>query len=78
VAIFKLVPGTVGSGWIGVYVAVDSFYSFKGVPNEICLTAESINAAEVAGYIDELIEELEALKVTAQRKFVGWKDHRPS
>jgi hypothetical protein len=75
---FKLVPGKVGSGWVGVYVAVDSWFRFEGVPGEMCLTAESVNAQEVASYIDELINELQELKVTAERKFQGWKDHRPS
>ncbi|NIJ07528.1 hypothetical protein FHS31_001124 [Sphingomonas vulcanisoli] len=71
---FKLVPGQVGSGWIGVYVAVDTYYNFEGTGTNICLTAESVNATEVASYIDELIDELQDLKKVAERKFAGWKD----
>jgi len=73
---FKLTPGKVGSGWLGMYVAVDTYFQFEGTGENICLTAEAENAEEVAGYIDELIEQLQELKLVAARKFDGWKDHR--
>ena len=73
---FKLIPGEVGTGWVGMYVAVDTYFKFDGTGEDICLTAEAVNAEEVASYIDELIEELQALKGTAKRKFAGWQGHR--
>ncbi len=73
---FKVTPGRVGTGWLGMYVAVDTYYKFDGTGENICLTAEAQNAEEVASYIDELIEQLQELKLTASRKFEGWKGHR--
>ena len=75
---FKLIPQSLGSGWISLHVAVDEHYAWDETKSEICLTQDAGSAAEVSAEIDDLIKELESLKGLAARKFSGWKGHRAS
>lgn len=69
---FELFPAKHGTGWIGIHVKVKEWLRPPGFANcngMICLSHEAENSAELDGYIDELIAELQALKATGRRKF---------
>ena len=68
---FKFLPCTVGSGWIGAYVAVDQYLRPRDLADtqEICLSFDCQDAQEFEQAIDELIEQLNALKQVARHKF---------
>ena len=72
---FKLVPQSMGSGWISLHVAVDERYRWENSSDEVYLTLDAQNADEVCREIDKLVIELQDLKGQARRKFAGWKDH---
>jgi hypothetical protein len=68
---FKLVPISMGSGWISGHVAIDEYYTFpdREGEKEMCLNLDTQDFAEFSTEIDRLIAELELVRETARRKF---------
>lgn len=72
---FKLVKVMMGSGWPSAHVALNEYITYpdKAGGAEWLLTPDSDSPADFAFNVDELIAELEALKVLAKDKFQQWE-----
>lgn len=71
---FELFPvqyGSEGNQWTGLHVKVRLWIRPKGFEDKdgmICLTHEAESSEELDSYIDELIAELQQLKVEGRKK----------
>ncbi len=72
---FKLVCGSMGSGWPSGHVAVDHYYGWPDSAggNEICLNHDTDSPDELISEINKLIFELEDLKEDVPKRFSQWK-----
>lgn len=64
-----------GSGWPSGHIAVDRWWTWPDKPggDEMCLTQDAQNFAELSFEIDELIKELEEIRALASKRFEDWK-----
>jgi hypothetical protein len=74
-AAFKLVRVMQNDRWPSGHIAVDQYFTFPDKPGggEWCLTFDTCNYAELSNEIDNLIAELEEIRVAAPKKFEEWK-----
>ena len=73
-AAFKFLPARQATGRVGAYVAVDSYFAPDALHknnNDILLTVEAVTAKKFERFVDELIKELEELKLIARRRFAS-------
>lgn len=71
---FKLVCVNMGSGWPSGHVAIDYYHSWpeRAGGKEICLNGDTDKASELEHEIDQLIAELQALKLEVPKRFAQW------
>lgn len=71
---FKIVCVMQGSGWPSGHIAIDRYWKYEGKPggNEMCLSDDTCTPAELVSEIDNLISELEVLKLEVPNRFKQW------
>ena len=67
---FDILETKVGSGWNALFIRVRNWVSPNQFSSDrmVCLSNEIIRPEELDAHIDELIEQLEALRVKGRRK----------
>ena len=68
--VFDVLVCEYGSGWKALHVSINKLFEPPGKEGSICLTLEATSHDEFERDVDELISQLERLKVKGRRELM--------